>query len=153
MHPTNRTARIAGALYLINGADGYFRYMVIPKIFIAQGNAAATAGRILASERLFRAGIVSELIGAVAYILLALTLYRLFSGVNRMYASLLVAFILVASSIMFLIVLYEIAALALVHGAGYLSIFQKGQLDAEAMLFLELHSQGVIVVSIFWGLW
>jgi hypothetical protein len=147
------TARTAGLLYFVNGVAGFFSYMIVPKKLIVQGNATATANNILASEMLFRVSIVSELVGAVAFILLAITLYRLFSGVNKTHASLLVAFILVASAIMFLIVLNEIASLALFHGAGFLSVFQKQQLDAQAMLFLQLHDQGVIVVSIFWGLW
>jgi hypothetical protein len=118
-----------------------------------QGNAAATANHILASEALFRVSIVSELIGAVAFIFLAITLNRLFNGVNKAHALLLVAFILAAVSIMFLIVLNEIAALALFHGVDYLSVFQKQQLDAQAMLFLHVHDQGVILANIFWGLW
>jgi hypothetical protein len=32
-------------------------------------------------------------------------------------------------------------------------VFDKPQRDALAMLFLGLHSQGIIVISIFWGLW
>ena len=147
------TARTAGLLYLINGTAGLFSYKIVPGRLIVQGNATTTAHNIVASEMLFRAGIVSELIGAVAFIFLAITLYRLFSGVNRTHASLLVAFILVASSIMFLIVLNEIAALALFHGADSLSVFQKRQLDAQGMLFLYVHDQGVILANIFWGLW
>jgi len=127
--------------------------MIVPKKLIVEGNATATASNILASEMLFRISIVSELVGAVAFIFLAITLYRLFNGVNKTHASLLVAFILVASAIMFVIVLNEIAALALFHGADYLAVFQQQQRDAQAMLFLQLHDQGVIVVSIFWGLW
>jgi hypothetical protein len=153
MNSVKMTARVAGALYLLNGAAGLFSYKIVPGRLIVQGNATATANNILASEVLFRIGIVSELIGAVAFIFLAMTLYRLFNGVNKTHASLLVAFILVASSIMFLIVLNEIAALALFHGADYLSVFQKQQLDAQGMLVLDVHDQGVIVVSIFWGLW
>jgi hypothetical protein len=147
------TARTAGLLYFVNGAAGLFSYKIVPGRLIVQGNATATANHILASEMLFRVSIVSELIGAVAFIFLAMTLYRLFNGVNKTHASLLVAFILVASSIMFLIVLNEIAALALFHGADYLSVFQKQQLDAQGMLFLDVHDQGVIVANIFWGLW
>ena len=54
---------------------------------------------------------------------------------------------------MFVNVLNEIAALILVGGAGFLSVFEKPELDALAYLFLRLHDQGITVVSIFWGLW
>ena len=45
------------------------------------------------------------------------------------------------------------AALVLVSGADFLSVFEKPQLDALAYLFLRLHDQGITVASIFWGLW
>jgi len=41
----------------------------------------------------------------------------------------------------------------LVRGADFLSIFDKPQRDALAMLFLNLHFHGLVVDEIFWGLW
>src|SRR5437773_151550 len=40
-----------------------------------------------------------------------------------------------------------------VHGADFLSVFDKPQRDALAMLFLRLHHGGVVANEIFWGLW
>jgi hypothetical protein len=82
----------------------------------------------------------------------ALALYHLLQGVNRWQASLWM--ILVAASILigFPNELNSIAALALVRGADFLSIFDKPQREALAMLFLHLHSQGIVVVELFWGL-
>jgi hypothetical protein len=54
---------------------------------------------------------------------------------------------------MFANVLNEIAALTLVSGASFLSVFDKSQLDALAYLFLRLHTRGIDVASVFWGLW
>ena len=54
---------------------------------------------------------------------------------------------------MFVNVLNDIAALALVGGAGYLSVFARPQLDTLAYLFLHLHGRGIDIASIFWGLW
>ena len=48
---------------------------------------------------------------------------------------------LVSVPIVFLNVLNEIAALILVSGASFLSVFQRPQLDALAYLFLRLHGQ------------
>src|SRR5207253_3893626 len=61
--------------------------------------------------------------------------------------------LLVAIPTSLLNVLNDIAALILVSGADFLSVFDKGQLDALAYLFLRLHGQGFIVAQIFWGLW
>jgi hypothetical protein len=55
--------------------------------------------------------------------------------------------------IAFLNELSSIAALVLVRGANFLSIFEKPQRDALAMLFLNLHFHGLVVDEIFFGLW
>jgi hypothetical protein len=74
--------------------------------------------------------------------------------VNEDQAKLLVILgALVEVPIMFLNVLNEIAALILVSGVDFLSVFEKSQLDALAFLFLRLHDQGIIIAAIFWGLW
>ena len=49
--------------------------------------------------------------------------------------------------------LNSIAALILIRGADFLSIFEKPQRDALAMLFLNLHGHGFDIAAIFWGLW
>ena len=46
----------------MNGVTGFFGITYVPSRLIISGNAAATANNILASDRLFRLGIVSELI-------------------------------------------------------------------------------------------
>jgi hypothetical protein len=80
-------------------------------------------------------------------------LYDLLKGVNRRHASLMVLLIVVSVPIAFLNELNSIAALVLVRAADFLSIFDKPQRDALAMLFLRLHGQGFVVDEIFWGLW
>lgn len=117
-------------------------------------NATATADNIRASEGLVRIGIASELIHQIIGLFLVLALYRLFKPVNESHARHMVLLGAVVSvPIMFVNVLNEIAALTLVSGAEYLSVFEKTQLDALAYLFIRLHSQGIFVASIFWGLW
>jgi hypothetical protein len=59
----------------------------------------------------------------------------------------------VSIPIAFLNELNSFAALVLVRGADFLSIFDKPQRDALAMLFLNLHHYGFVVAEIFWGLW
>jgi len=132
---------------------GFFAMMYVPSKLIVHGNAAATANNIAASETLFRLGIAAQLIGSAGFIFVALALYDLLKGVNRRHASLMVLLIVVSVPIAFLNELNSIAALVLVRGADFLSIFEKPQRDALAMLFLRLHGQGFVVAEIFWGLW
>jgi hypothetical protein len=152
MNSTKKTARIAGLLYLVNAVSGFFGIVYVPGILIVAGNAAATAHNILASERLFRLGIVSEVICAAEYVFLLWVLYRLFAGVNKTHASLMVILGMVFLPIMCVNVLNEIAALTLVRGADFLTAFDQRQREAMAMLFLDLHRYGYIVGWIF-GLW
>jgi hypothetical protein len=124
----------------------------VPGKLIVHGNAAATANNIAASETLFRLGIAGQLICQVGFIFVALALYELLKGVNQRHASLWVILVVVAIPIAFLNELNSIAALVLVRGADFLSIFEKPQRDALSMLFLNLHNEGIGVVEMLWGL-
>jgi Domain of unknown function (DUF4386) len=125
----------------------------VPGKLIVHGNAAATANNIAASATLFRLGIAAELIGMAGFIFVALALYDLLKGINQRQACLMVILIVVSIPIAFLNELNSIAALVLVRGADFLSIFEKPHREALAMLFLKLHGQGFGVAEIFWGLW
>src|SRR5580698_10189903 len=116
MNSIKKTARIAGMLYLVNGLTGFFGIVYVPSRLVVSGKAAATAQNILASERLFRLGIASELICAVEFIFLLLVLYRLLGGVDRTHASLMLILGLAFVPLMCLNVLNEIAALTLLGG-------------------------------------
>jgi hypothetical protein len=152
MNSTKQAARIAGVLYLVNGVTGFFGIIYVPSKLIVSGDAAATANNILASQMLFRLGIVSELICAVEFIYLLWVLYRLFSGVNKTHAALMVIWGLAFVPLMAVNVLSEIAALMLLRGADFLSVFDQPRREALAMLFLDLHRYGYVVGCIF-GPW
>lgn len=153
MHPTDKAARVAGALYPLMGTPAVFSLGYVAHTLIVPGNASATANNILGSQMLFRLGIVAELIAAVFLLLLVMALDRLLSGVNKAHARLMVGLVLVSVAITFVNVLNNIAALMLFRGPDYFAAFDKPQRDALAMLFLSLHSQGLAVGGIFWGLW
>ncbi len=153
MSSTRNPGRFAGLLYVFMSIPGFFAMMYVPTKLFVHGNAAATASNIAASETLFRLGIAAQLIGSAGFIFVALALYDLLKGVNRRYASLMVLLIVVSVPIAFLNELNSIAALILVRGADFLSIFEKPQREALAMLFLNLHHHGIVVAAVFWGLW
>src|SRR5258706_3688092 len=153
MHPTKKTARIAGALYLSMALFAPFSLIYIPRTMIVRGDATATAGRILDHQTVFRLGIVAELMSSLIFIFLVLALYRLLSGVNQTHASLMVILVLIAVAVRIVHVLNNVAALTLFRGENFLAVFDKPQRDALGMLFLGLHRQGLQVAEIFWGLW
>ena len=152
MNSTKQTARIAGVLYLVNAVTGFFGIVYAPSKLIASGNTAATANNILGSERLFRLGIVSELICAAEFIYLLWALYRLLCGVNKTHSALMVMWGLACVPLMAVNVVSEIAALTLLRGADFLSFLDQPHREALAMLFLDLHRYGYVVGWIF-GPW
>jgi hypothetical protein len=153
VNSTKKTARVAGLLYLVFSLPCAFSLLYVPSILIVPGDATATTHNIMASELLFRSGIVSNLIGQTGFIFVALALYRLLKGVNKKQALLMVTLFVVSVPISLLNELNQIAALTLLRGADFLSAFEKPQLDALVMVFLSLHDHGILLAEIFWGLW
>jgi uncharacterized protein DUF4386 len=153
MNSTKNPGRFAGLLYVLASIFGFFAMGYVPGKLIVHGNATATANNLAAHEMLFRLGIASQLIGYAGFIFVALALYDLLKGVNRRHASLMVILIVVSVPIAFLNELNSMAALVLVRGADFLSMFEKPQRESLAMLFLNLHFYGFVVAEIFWGLW
>lgn len=150
----HKAARVAGLLYLLMAASAPFALIYIPGKLIVSGDATATADRFRASESLLRLGIGLELFHQAVAIFLVLALYRLFKPVDEKNAVLVVILgALVSVPIVFVNVLNEIAAMVLVSGADFVSVFEKPQRDALAYLFVRLHEHGLVVASIFWGLW
>ena len=149
-----KRARWAGFLYLLLGISAPIGLMYVPSKLIVAGDATATAERIRNSEWLLRLGIGSELFQQVIVIFVALALFYLFRAVNHRQAVLMVVLgALVSVPIMFLNVVNEIAALMLAKGAPFLAVFERPELDALSYLFVRLHTHGIMVASIFWGLW
>jgi hypothetical protein len=142
MDSNKKTARVAGFLYLLVAVCSGFAAFVRSSL-IVPGDAAVTVNHIKASEMLFRIGIVSDLIGQVFQILLVLALYELLKKVNKNLALLMVILVLVSVPIAMLNQLNQFAVLLLLSGTDY----------SQVMFFLNLHTYGVLIAQIFWGLW
>jgi hypothetical protein len=152
MNRTKRQARLAGLLYLLASIPAPLGLIYVPNKLIVLNDATATANHIRASESLLRLGVASELFASIMFIFVVVALYRLFKAVNETQALAMMILILVSIPISLLSAVNEVAALILVSGADFLSVFDKVQLDALAYLFMRLHSRGLLVAEIFWGL-
>jgi hypothetical protein len=154
MNSTRKNARVAGFLYLLLVLIGPLRLIYIPSTLFVHGNATATASNIAAHETLFRLGIVGDLLTATIGLAVSLALYRLLKGVDQNLAVLMVILGgLMVTPIYFLNTLNDAAALLLARGTDFLTVFDKPQRDALALLFVRLHHAGEVVNEIFWGLW
>jgi hypothetical protein len=153
MSTIKNPGRYAGLWYVVTSIFGFFAMGYVPGKLIVHGDASATANNIAASEMLFRLGIASQLIGMAGFIFVALALYELLKDVDRRQAALMVILIVVSIPMAILNEVNSVAALVLVKGADSLSVFEKPQREALAMLFLNLHGRGLVFCELFWGLW
>ena len=145
-------ARVSGILYLSMVPLGFFGMFGHSNLFVP-GDAVATVTNIMASESLYRLSIMSALIVQIVNILLVLVLYKLLKPVSRNYAMLMVIFFLVSVPITMLNELNQFAALVLLSNSDYLTVFQTDQLQAQVMIFLDMHEHGIHISGLFWGLW
>ena len=152
MNPTKKTARLAGLLYLIWVITGVYGVFYIPPHTIVQGDAAATAGKILANEFLFRTGIVNDIISNTLWVFIVYVLYRLFKQVNDGQAKLMFALVVVQIPAVFFMEALNITSLLLFKGE-LLKTFELSQRQDLAMLLLKITGSGSIVSETFWGLW
>jgi hypothetical protein len=149
----NKTARVAGCLYLMLFPLGIFGIIYIPSSLIVLGDAATTASNIMANELLYRLSIVTALTLQIVNIFLALALYKLLNPVDKNNAVLMVILVLVAAPIAMLNELNHVAVLLVLSGSDLLTTFSLDQVQASVPLFLNLHEHGVFIAQIFWGLW
>jgi hypothetical protein len=144
---------VAGFWYLLLIVIGPLRLIYIPsKLFVAE-NATATVNNIAAHEWLFRFGIVGDLVCGVILIFLVLAFYRLFKGVDQNLAVLVVIFGGVMPALINFVVVNDAGALMVVRGTDFLSVFDKPQRGAMAMLFLRLRDHQNTAAEILWGIW
>ena len=148
-----RQARRAGLLYLATCITAPFAFIYVPGAIFVAGNATATAERIRESALMLRMSIASELFMCTMMPIAVLALYQLFKQVNQKLAITMAVLYVVAVPIQLVNVVNQIAAMILTSGAGFLSVFGKDQLDALAYLFMRLHSRGLEVAQVFWGVW
>jgi hypothetical protein len=148
----SRAARMAGIAWLIIIATGVLAEFFIRANLIVPGDAASTANNIVASEGLFRASIVSDLVMLVFDVVVALALYVLLRPVNRGLALLAAFFRLVMNAILGVNLLNLLIVLRLVGGTQYAQVFDTEQIHALASLFINAQSSGYDLSLVFFGI-
>jgi hypothetical protein len=154
MRPPSNLGRVAGIWYLLLIAIGPFFLIYVPGKLYVKGNAAATIANIAAHERLFRFGILAELIGGIILIFLVLAFYRLFRDVD----SYLVMLSIILGGVMpaviyFVNAAYELEVLMLALGADFFSVLDNPHRNALVMVFVRLHSFQIDASLLLAGAW
>jgi hypothetical protein len=143
MNSLKRTARLAGLLWLLTAVTGSFSLVYVRPQLIVFGDAAATANNIMVNESLFRMAIASSLFGQIFLLFFGLTVFRIFKGVNKNLATVLLTSLLVSVAVGVVNSLTNIGALIVLSNADYLRAFQPEQLNALMMIFLRLNGFGI----------
>jgi uncharacterized protein DUF4386 len=145
-----RTARIAGGLYMVVVITGLFALIARPAL-VVRGDAAATAANIVASEGLYRLAWTADLVATVVYVAVTVFLYVLFAPVNRT-ISLLAAFFGFAGCVIgATLSLNGLAPLIVLGGAPHLAVFSPDQLLALAQLTSGSQGAAANVNFVFFG--
>ena len=144
-------ARITGVVYLLYFLTAIVAVLLVRGLVVS-GDAAATANNILAHEPLYRSGFAIGLIGTALYVALTALFYGLFKTVNKSLALLASFFGLVGCAIQASGSLFQVAPMVILGGSRYLSVFTVEQLQALALMFLNLNAQAGYISIIFFGL-
>jgi hypothetical protein len=145
-------ARMAGLLSLVVALVGFFSLMYVPTTLITPGDAATTASNIRASEEVFRMGLAGEAVIFLIEVVLVALLYVLLKSVSETLSLVAALSRLSMAVVQGVNVLIGFAALLLLSGAGYLTVFVPEQLHALALLFLDLRNDGEFVWEAFFGI-
>ena len=146
-----RLARVAGVLYLVVAVLGGFAQIVRVKVY-EPGDAAATAANIVANATLVRLSFVADLVQALVWLVLAVTLYRLLSHAGRNIARAMVVFVAVSAAIACLNMVNQFGALLVATNDSYVTAFGADGSHALVLLLMDLQHYGYLIAQLTW-LW
>src|SRR5881227_394506 len=153
MNSPKRLARIAGVLYLAVGIFGGFAEDFVGLKMYAAGNAAATAGNVVANAGLVRMGVVAHLLDGTCLIFLALTLYILLKHVHKSVARAMVVLVAIATGIICLNAVFEFEGFRVATDSSYAAAFGTAGSNALVLLLLDTQHYGTLIAQVFFGLW
>jgi hypothetical protein len=144
-------ARIVGGFYLAIFFLGPFAFFMGRTAVVVPGDPAETINTLMASESMFRFGMVAETLIIFIEIVVSAILYMLLRPVNMplALASTLARF---GQSMLQAVNLFTaVPALLLLGGTGYLAAFEPDQLNALVLLFMDVNAFVIIVWGLLFG--
>lgn len=145
-------ARLAGVLLLFTILAGLYAEMFVSGKLVVPGDAATTAGNILAHKSLFRLSFTAYLFEMSCQIAMTVLLYTLLRPVSRSLSLLAMTFGLAGCTIKTFARVFYIAPLLVLGGAHPPDGFTTGQLQALSLVMLKLTNQGAEIGLVFFGI-
>lgn len=153
MKTDQKTARLAGAIYLVVVLTGTFSLGYVPSKLIFWDEPAKTLHSLTESVQLLRWDIVSSMLCYLAFLALPLALYQLLRQVNENCAKLMVILAIVSVPIALLNLQHKFDVLTLVDAPAYLKGLSTQQIQEQVLFSLDSYGHGIKIVQLFWGLW
>jgi len=148
-----RLARIAGVFYLLVGVFGGFAEgFGDPKMYVA-GDAAATAGNILANLGLVRMIVVAHLLNGIFFLFTAMTLYSLLQPVHKSTARAMLVLVALAVAITSLNAVFQFEGLQVATNSAYTAALGSAGSNVLVLLLLDIQHYGTLSAQVFFGLW
>jgi hypothetical protein len=145
-----RSARLAGLLFLISMVAGGIGEAYVPAQLIVSGDAAATVANIASHNFLYRIGFLTFLIESFCDVTLALLMYVLLKPVNRQLSLLAAFFGLMATATFAFAELFYFAPTIMT--APYLNSFSPEQLNALVLLSLKFYGYAGMIFTGYYGI-
>ena len=145
-------ARWAGFLYLFLGALAAFGQFYVSSGIVVPGDVAQTAHNILASERLFRIGMATDLIGGAGNAALAVAFYVMLKPVSAATALLASFWRLGEAVILGHMTLNSMVVVHILTHANHSAGFSAGQLQALAGIYLGAQGAEFGIGLVFYAL-
>lgn len=148
-----RLARIAGVFYLLVAiVGGFAEGFADPKMYVA-GDAAATAGNVIANSGLVRMSVVAHLSNAVFFVVTAMALYILLRHVQASVARAMLIFVVLSAGITTLNAIFQFEGLQVATNGAYATAFGAAGSNALVLLLLDIQHYGTLSAQVFFGLW
>lgn len=143
-------ARLAGLLYLGEGATSVFGQLIVPGTLLVAGDPTGTAARIVENETLLRLAVAATLLSVAFFIAETTAFSSLFFPIGRGPVALFVFFSITGIGLHAVAALFEMAPLTLLR-ARDLAALGDEQRAAFAVLFMRLTAQTFNVFLVFFG--
>lgn len=153
MTEKNKTARIAGLIYLGIVLTGIFSLMYVPFRLIRHDDASVTFQNLANNEMLFRFGVAGGLLCYTFFLFLPLFLYRLLKEVNANMAKIMVLAAVISVPMYFINAQNQLTVLSLIKSHSYLKSASAEQIQAQVLLYIDHYNSGMRLIHIFSGLW
>ncbi len=144
-------ARAGGSLYLLVIVAGIIAQMFISGRIVVAGDAAATAANIQTHKNLFQLGFTIYIIEMSAQIAQTVIFYLLLRPVSRSISLVALFFGVAGCVIKMLSRLFYLAPLLVLGDVNYLGVFSDVQLQALALLLLNMNNQAAGMALPFFG--